>query len=425
MGCSKGVALDQQPTIDDKGESRMKRTSKGVTMLAAIGLFSALLSAGAPVASGVAATVNVQVGAALFSEPQANRAPADGMRFYAPALTVHKGDTVTFEFQGFHTATLLPANTDADTWVDANALGLGKPYSFVVPDPDDGAAALKINSAAIFPSQLDCGAPTDPCPYDGSKVVNSGIFDPSDLQAQTFAFSTRIDANPGAQITFLCLVHLAMRQSISVVADTETTTTQAEIDTYRDKKVTVDARAAGKLHASLLEGSPSSGGVVDAYAGYDGPHFSLLGFYPRKLKLTKGQTVRWHFDALVFEDHTVTLPSKKALKIANNTFFPVCDPDGDTGTMPDEPADDTATTLDGLCPGGAAQVEYFIDPKFGPPAGNGVASSVTDFESSGIRGSNLGNTDPFEVRFAKRTKNVPYSYICLIHPFMRGKVIVR
>lgn len=425
MGCSKGVALDQQPTIDDKGESRMKRTSRGVTMLAAIGLFSALLSAGAPVASGVAATVDVQVGAPLFSEPQANRAPADGMRFYAPALTVHKGDTVTFEFQGFHTATLLPANTDADTWVDANALGLGKPYSFVVPDPDDGAAALKINSAAIFPSQLDCGAPTDPCPYDGSKVVNSGIFDPSDLQAQTFAFSTRIDANPGAQITFLCLVHLAMRQSISVVADTETTTTQAEIDTYRDKKVTVDARAAGKLHASLLEGSPSSGGVVDAYAGYDGPHFSLLGFYPRKLKLTKGQTVRWHFDALVFEDHTVTLPSKKALKIANNTFFPVCDPDGDTGTMPDEPADDTATTLDGLCPGGAAQVEYFIDPKFGPPAGNGVASSVTDFESSGIRGSNLGNTDPFEVRFAKRTKNVPYSYICLIHPFMRGKVIVR
>ncbi|MGZ5372440.1 hypothetical protein, partial [Aeromicrobium sp.] len=142
----------------------MKRTRKGVTMLATIGLFSALLSANAPLASGVGATVDVQVGAPLFAVPQANHAPADGDRFYAPALTVHKGDTVTFDFQGFHTATLLPANTDADTWVDANAVGLGKPYSFIVPDPDEGASAVKVNSAAIIPSPLDCGAPANPCP---------------------------------------------------------------------------------------------------------------------------------------------------------------------------------------------------------------------------------------------------------------------
>ncbi|MGZ5306286.1 MAG: hypothetical protein ACXWEG_06095 [Actinomycetota bacterium] len=403
----------------------MKRTRKGVTILATLGLFSALLAANAPMASAVAATVDVQVGAPLFAVPQANHAPADGDRFYAPALTVHKGDTVTFDFQGFHTATLLPANTDADTWVDANAFGLGKPYSFIVPDPDEGATAVKVNSAAIIPSPLDCGAPTDPCPYDGSGVVNSGIFDASDIQAQTFSFSTRIDANPGAQFTFLCLVHLGMRQSVSVVADTETTTTQAEIDTYRDKKVVVDARQAGKLHASLLQGTPSSGGVVDAYAGYDGPHFSLLAFYPRRIELTKGQTVRWHFDALLFEDHTVTFPSKKALKIANNSFIPVCDPDGDTGTMPDEPSDPTATTIDDVCPGGVTQIEFAVDPRFGGPGGDGVATGVKDFESSGIRGSNLGLSDPFEVRFAKRTqKHAPFTFICLIHPFMRGKVIV-
>jgi plastocyanin len=404
----------------------MKRTSKGVTILATLGLFSALLAVNAPMASGVAATVKVQVGAPLFVEPQANHAPADGDRFYAPALTVHKGDTVTFDFQGFHTATLLPANTDADAWVETNAIGLGKPYSFVVPDPDEGATAVKINSAAIFPSQLDCGAPTDPCPYDGSGVVNSGIFDAGDLQAQSFAYSTRIDANPGAQFTYLCLIHLKMRQTISVVADTETTTTQAEIDTYRDLKVKTDARVAGQTHASLLEGNPSKAGVVDAYAGYDGSHFSLLAFYPRKIELTKGQTVRWHFDALVFEDHTVTFPSKKALKIANNSFLAVCDPDGDTGTLPDEPADNAAATLDDVCPGGVTQIEFSLDPKFGPPAGDGVASSVKEFESSGIRGSNLGIADPFEVKFTKRTeKKKPYTYICLIHPFMQGKVIVR
>ena len=204
----------------------MKRSSRWVVWPATVGLFCALLAAGAPTASGAAATLKVQVGAPLFALPQANHAPADGDRFYAPAMSVHRGDTVTFDFQGFHTATLLPANTDADTWVDANASGLGKPYSFIVPDPDEGATGVKINNAGVIPSALDCGSSTDPCPYDGSKVVNSGIFDPSNIQAQSFSFSTRIDANPGATFTFLCLIHLGMRQTVSVVADTETTTTQ-------------------------------------------------------------------------------------------------------------------------------------------------------------------------------------------------------
>ena len=54
-----------------------------------------------------------------------------------------------------------------------------------------------------------------------------------------------------------------------------------------------------------------------------------------------------------------------------------------------------------------------------------MASDLKDFENSGIRGPNVGPTDPFEVRFAKRTeKHEPFTFICLVHPFMRGKVIV-
>jgi len=137
------------------------------------------------------------------------------------------------------------------------------------------------------------------------------------------------------------------------VASTETATTQAEIDTYARQKVNHDARAASRLHRSLLATSSTpTGGVVQAYAGYDGPHCALDFFYPSKIVLRKGQRVQWHFDKLAFEDHTVTFPGKKALRIAINSGVPVCDPDGDAGTIPDQPADIDATTLATVCPGG-------------------------------------------------------------------------
>ena len=401
----------------------MKVRSSHAIVLIAIGLVAGFLVA-AP-ASAAAGTYAVQVGAPLFRMPAAKGAPADGMRFYAPPLDVHQGDVVTFNAAGFHTATLLPANTDADSWIADNAAGPGEPYAFVAPDPDEGAKGLKFNNSDLFPSRLDCGDLTDPCPYDGSQVANSGIVDANDLNAP-FAFSVQINASVGSTIPVLCLVHLGMRFQISVVASSETATTQAEIDSFKDQKVNHDARAASKLHRSLLEQSSGAhGGVVQAYAGYDGPHFALDYFYPNRIELEKGQRVQWHFDQLAFEDHTVTFPRGKGLEISGNSFVPVCDPDGDTGTMPDEPANEDATTLDEVCPGGPSQIELDIDPRFAPPAGDGVVTSTRDFESSGIEGANVGGSDPFTLRFTASSDDGPYTFLCMIHPFMKGKVVVR
>jgi len=399
-------------------------THKGVKVVAAIGFLLASLVVGPP-ASAAPATYEVQVGAPLFALPAAHEAPADGMRFYAPPLAIHQGDIITFTFAGFHTATLLPANTDADAWVADNAIGLGLPYSFVTPDPDEGPDGVKINGNVILPSQLDCGEAANPCPYDGSDVVNSGVFDADDLNAQEFTFSVTINASVGSTVTVLCLVHLAMRLDISVVAATDVATTQEEIDTFAAQKSNHDARAASKLHKSLLETVPGSGpGVLDAYVGYDGPHFALDAMYPDRLDLRTGQRVMWHFDKLVFEDHTVTLPTKKGVKISNRSFVPVCDPDGDTGTMPDEPADPSATTLDAVCAGGVSQLEFDVDARFGPPAGDGQVTSTHDFENSGFRGANAGITDAYVVRFPAPSEDGPYTFVCMVHPFMRGKVDV-
>jgi plastocyanin len=409
---------------DRKRRGTMAAARKKAIVGSVLAILTAAVVAAPPAGAGVATTYQVQVGAPLFAEPLARGAPADGMRFYTPDLTVHQGDTVLFNLAGFHTATLLPANTDTDAWVAANAGDFGKPFSLIGPDPDEALGSAKFNNAALLPVPLDCGRPADPCIYDGSTVVNSGVINPDNLNAQGVSFSATIDASPGDVVTFLCLVHINMRSTLTVVADTEEASTQAEIDEYRDRRVTRDARAASRLHRALLADGQDGGRIVDAFAGVDGPGFSLLEFYPRTLDLDEGQRVRWHFEELVFEDHTVTFPLKKGLRIANRSFLPVCDTDGDTGSAPDTEPDFSATTLDGLCPGGVAELEFDVDRRFGLPAGDGMVTGRRDFENSGIAGANVTDAGTYVLRFDAASGNRPFKFLCLIHPFMQGEVFV-
>lgn len=109
--------------------------------------------------------------------------------------------------------------------------------------------------------------------------------------------------------------------------------------------------------------------------------------------------------------------------LSNNSFIPVCDPNGDAGTAPDDAANPNATTVDEVCPD-VSQIELDLDPRFGPPAGDGVVTSTKDFESSGAEGANAGVAVPYTVKFAKRTTTGLYRFVCMLHPFMKGKVFV-
>jgi plastocyanin len=402
----------------------MAQTPRKAAAASILAMLSGVLFLAPPAGAGVATTYQVQVGAPLFALPEARNAPADGMRFYTPDLNVHGGDVVQFDLAGFHTATLLPANTDADAWVAANAGDFGKPFSLVTADPDEGVTGSKFNNDALLPVPRDCGRPANPCDYDGTSVVNSGVLNPDDLTAQAVTFSAEINASPGDIVTFLCLVHINMRANLTVVPNPDPATTQAEIDEFRDRRTIRDARAASRQHRELVAAGQGTGRVVDAFAGFDGPGFALNAFYPDTIDLRQGRRVRWHVDQLVFEDHTVTFPLRKGMRIANNSFLPVCDPDGDAGTAPDEPADFNATTLQDLCPGGADQVEFDIAAKFGLPAGDGTVTGHRDFENSGIRGANVTDPGDYVLRFTEASGDRPFTWVCMIHPFMTGEVFV-
>ena len=393
------------------------RNSRKVAFLAALAILAGLLVT--PLTAQAQSAFSVRVGGFLG----ASGAPADGMRFYAPAMRVHAGDTITFKLRGFHTATLLPANTDVDSWVRDNAGGVGKPYSFVALDPDETSGEkphTKFNSATIFPTDPTCGASDNACSYDGADTLNSGAF------IDTPSFTASIDAGVGDVVWVVCLIHPQMRLRIEVVAGGDATTTQEQIDAYKDKTIASDGDAASaldnKLSARSTKHVTASGEVIhDAYAGFDGPGFALLANYPHKVVVRKGQRVRWHFSGLRYEDHTVTMPFKRAKAISGRDGAPVCDPDGDAGPGPDNPPD---TEGPPFC-NDPSQLEFDISNTFAYPQGDGVHKRG-DLDSSGVEGNIHTGKSPYTLKFTKTSSKDGFRYMCVIHGgFMDGNVVVK
>jgi len=401
----------------------MKKGSRRVAALASVALLAgALVGTGAGTAKAQA-ELNVLNGFPLFEAAQG--APADGMRFYAPELNVHQGDTINFQWAGFHTATALPVGEDADAWVAANSSQFGQEYFVLAEDPDDtgldpgssaAKPAVKLNNAVAFPSNPTCGSTATPCPYDGNAVVSSGL----PLAEDAESFSMSVDATPNSSFWVICLLHPNMHLKVNVVPGGEAVTTQAEVDAYAEATIASDGAEAAALHTKLSKPKKKNG-VWQAFGGVDGDGFGLLGMYPKRLKIRKGDRVRWHFDRLPFEQHTVTFPRKRALSILENDFLPACDPDGDEGEGPDTEPENPDT----IC-NDPSQIEIELQPRSIYAYGNGKITSNTDFESSGVRGEFGLSTDSYTLKFKKKSPKKGFKYICMLHGgFMGGRVDVK
>lgn len=356
------------------------------------------------------------------------------MRFLAPdTITVHQGDRITFDFRGFHTATLLPTGVGADDWIEDNAEG-GEPFSFFRSDPDDGPNAFKDNfGVVVAPTDPACGGQgEDPCSYTGGAVLNSGA--PEGPPGEPAQFTATVDAEPGSTFWVICLIHRKMRMRVRVAADPAAATSQATIDQAKSRQLAWDTDLARATHVKYSTRRTShrtaSGRMVwDAWAGVDTGNVALLAFYPKRLSIKPGDTVRWHFDHMLFEDHTVSLPIPAVFGMP---FDPaMCDPDGDAGPGPDTPAQEQE---DGppTCPEGS-QLEFDVEGPFAGGTGNGVWTGMRDVEHSGIRGIGAedmtppaAGIDPYDVRFREGTGRDGIDYLCFIHgDVMNGKVIVR
>lgn len=237
-------------------------------------------------------------------------------------------------------------------------------------------------------------------------------------------FTVSIDAPPGSTVWVVCLVHPNMRFRFRVVDDAASTTSQETISQYRARRLAADAEAANALHHRLLSRQTrhrtAAGRLVwDAYAGFDAPGFSLLGMYPRRLVIKRGQPVKWHFQQMLFEDHTVTFPFRRGVRMSSRIFTPVCDP----GAGPDNPPD---TDQPPFC-NDPSQLELDIPRALPFPSGDTAHRSGRDFAHSGVEGANIhSGKAPYRLRFTKVSRRKGFRYVCAIHgSFMSGRVIVK
>jgi plastocyanin len=389
------------------------RTHRTATLLVLTFAVGSVLQGGVAKAQ---TTYDVLVGQFLEAAPA-----AESMRFFPGELDVHQGDTLHFTSNGFHTATFLPSGVGPVEWFDSQAtLGTNQPFALIEPDEDDGGDAFKFNNEAIFPSDPSCGGPGQAaCTFDGSSVLNSGapFFGP-------FDFAATIDAGVGTSFYIVCIIHGPdMRMRVDVVGAGEPASDPDDLVDTNAAALRQDLDTANALHerfSSRRTSHVAVGGarVWDAWAGIDSNHVALYNFYPRKLRIDKGDRVQWHFDSLSFEDHSVTMPFGTAMEIASNAPI-ACDPDSDAGPGPDNPPE-----LEGppFC-NDPAQLEIELDDRLIPPHGNGAFRGA-DLESSGVRGANAPGDQNYVVRFPERSPDAGFKYICLIHPFMRGRVVV-
>ena len=93
-------------------------------------------------------------------------------------LTVDQGDVVDAAWDGTdtpHTATFVPT-AHPEQW-RADHQGQGGDLSLIVPDSAVGGDdnELVVTPAVAFPSDPSCGTRSNPCVFDGSSIVNSGL----------------------------------------------------------------------------------------------------------------------------------------------------------------------------------------------------------------------------------------------------------
>ncbi|MDP9066887.1 MAG: hypothetical protein M3N53_00885 [Actinomycetota bacterium] len=398
-------------------------------------LVMTLSLAAMPVTTAEAASVTHEVQFAALTDG----VDAEVIRAFPGSLRVHSGDLIHFTGNlseaipeaGVHGAAVLPKGESPAEWLPERATNLEGPWAAFVRDPDEQpdrvAEAWKIPNRVIFPSRPQCGATADnPCEFDGTGDGDQGVLGSGmGWGLNSFLdFYVRVTAEPGTTLWALCPFHPAIRVRIDVVPEDEAVTTPEQLASRRDAAVAKYEKKAVALHEDYVDarvGRQRADGskVWQAWAGLEeGPIF-LAGMYPKTLRVRAGDSVKWNFGRK--EVHTVSFPLDTALQTPWLTVK--CDLDTDSGTAED---------VDGapappFCPGATTQVEFDLDHTFPLPIGNGAFAGSDDFETSGLRGYGLPglNNAPYRLRFRKASGAEGFTYACMLHYGMRGKIVVR
>jgi plastocyanin len=347
-------------------------------------------------ATAGAATKTVQVGPFGSAQKKFQNAFADGNAYFRKSVTVHKGDSVLWKMNGFHSVTFVPAGSPPPPLVAADPSKLlsgvndagGNAFWF------NGQPRLVFNPAAIMPA----GGKR----FSASTLTGSGVpLDQGPPKPYKLKFNTL------GTHTYLCVVHPGMTGTVKVVAKSKRVP-GARADTReakRQQKVLLQRaqRLSQGLGTESLQNTIQAGN--DRTSGE-----TIFKFFPANPTFKVGDTATLQISGTSTDVHTITFGptnGKDAYvdQVAANFIAP-----------------DTSTTPPSLV----------VDPRAGYPSENpalGVPSHTgpthhgNGFFNTGILDADGASPLPqsTKVTFTAAGK---YKFICLIHPFMVGEATV-
>jgi plastocyanin len=343
-------------------------------------------------AGASAATKTVAAGPPVTKPPPGfENVNADATQFFRDTATIHVGDTVRWKFFGFHSIYFPKkggknaplAMPDPTREYSGDVDPAGQPFWF------NGQTQLVGNPVAVFP----LGGKVE----DGSKANGSGP-PPGDPEK----FNYKLKFSKVGTYTYYCTIHPLMKGRIKVVAKNARVPSAAADKAASAKQLT---RTIAELRSDLKR-KDAAGNVVEM--GRDTRTTSLLGFYPASKTVPVGTTIDFRMSPVTNEIHTVTFGSDAVLAkggfaegLENALLAPL------PGTGKNGPP----------VLGFPGAIVFPSDP--GPLAFDG--SQHGGFVSTGLKGFK-----PF-TRDSQVTFTAPgtYNFICLVHPEMKGQIIVQ
>lgn len=339
--------------------------------------------------------------------------------FFPRTLSVHRGATIQFAIQGFHTATLLPAGMSADA--GRKSLGLIKADGDDTIANPNGSSHIAENLPALFPVPGGCGSAAHPCAFDGTSPVSSG----APLGGPMPPTRVKITA-PYGFYRFLCLVHPNMQGWLAVVPGAFHATTSTELaasvhtQVFQDRQEGYHAEAAASIPRSVLNSDGTRTWTMTAGTGSPDGRVAVDEMLPRSLAIKKGDKVTW-VSRSINEPHTVTFP-----RDLHTDMSALCE----AGSI-DNPATPTVIPPTGpqdfTC--GGPPVEFELDGGNGvnhvtsrsTVADSGIIASAKERAGFGLPASAANSHWTASFVGAARTS---YTYLCQIHTGMVGTIVV-
>jgi plastocyanin len=317
---------------------------------------------------------------------------ADALFFFPKVATVHVGETVTWQFHGFHTATFP---------------GPKRPYPFIVPL---GGTQPATNDAAgdpfwwvgtapllgISPSSI---LPQGPSSIAGpAQVRSSGLLRViTATRKHPPAPYTLTFTRPGTY-HYECAVHSGMRGVVRVLASSSSAPSPAA----QQQQGNVEMQHTIADWRTLNRSKPASPLTVLVGAGRNGTGAEIASMFPAKLSVQVGDTVTFR-NGDETDVHTVTFGPEKLRLHIENTFIT---PKGKKillnpfGAFASEAPGSDPVPYDGTSHGNGYLNSGLLFPK-GTPAKVGPQIYKVTFALPGT-----------------------YHYECVIHSHMDGTIIV-